>query len=71
MKQDLEVHRRENDELKSLHQKSEASRKVLQDSILETTAELKLENSQLERQIAQVLREKDDLIKKVSEMQNS
>ena len=51
--------------------KAEAARKLLQESILETTLELKQENMKLDKQISSVLAEKEGLLKKVSELQST
>ena len=42
--------------------KLEDARKDLQGSIMETTAELKQENTSLQKQIVELIREKEDLI---------
>ena len=65
---DLEICKRENEELRVQAQRNEAARKTLQDSILETTSELKQENKDLEKQILTVLTEKELLIKKNNEL---
>jgi len=67
---DLEVHRKENGDLIVAVQKSEAARRTLQESVLETTNELKLENKELEKQIAAVVAEKELLLKKLGESQD-
>jgi len=68
---DLEIYKKENEELRVQAQRNEAARKTLQDSILETTGELKQENKDLEKQILTVLTEKELLIKKNNELLNT
>lgn len=68
---DMEIYRKENEELRAATQKSESARKVLQESILETTNELKQENRDLEKQIAAVILEKEGLLKKNSDLQST
>jgi len=67
----MEIYRKENEELRAATQKSESARKVLQESILETTNELKQENRDLEKQIAAVILEKEGLLKKNSDLQST
>ena len=66
----MEVHKKENADLIAALQKSEVARKTLQESVLETTNELKLENKELEKQIIGVVSEKELLLKKVAELQD-
>jgi len=68
---DFEIYKKENEELRVQAQRNEAARKTLQDSILETTSELKQENKDLEKQILTVLTEKELLIKKNNELLNT
>lgn len=66
----MEVHKKENADLIAAIQKSEVARRTLQESVLETTNELKLENKELEKQIANVVSEKEALLKKVADLQD-
>jgi hypothetical protein len=68
---DLEMYKKENSDLLVGIQKSEAARRTLQESVLETTNELKQENKGLEKQIAVVISEKELLLRKVSDLQDN
>jgi uncharacterized protein involved in exopolysaccharide biosynthesis len=58
----------ENEIIRQQFEKGEESRKDLQQSILETTNELKNENTGLLRQVNDLIREKADLIKRNEEL---
>jgi hypothetical protein len=68
---DAELFKKENQDLIMAVQKSEGARRTLQDSVLETTNELKQENKVLERYIGEVISEKEVLLKKNSDLQDT
>jgi len=68
---DSDIYVKENQILGAAIEKSEQARKDLQQSVLETTNELKQENRSLERQITNIVGEKEELLQKISQLQNS
>jgi len=67
----MDIYKQENEDLRVALHRAEGDRKILQESILETTNELKQENRNLEKQIAAVILEKEALLKKNDDLQNT
>ena len=66
----MNIFKKENEDLITAVQKSENARRALQDGIIETTNELKQENKTLEKQIVNIIGEKEALMKKNLDLQD-